>query len=102
MNNLRTSLDASLHCDDWELQNLRVECEIQKEEIRQLMEQVMTPDHELERESLLRETMERNKFLENCLREAEMRLIRAKVWASYAFRYIIIHQSCISRLNHLC
>ncbi|KAG0618428.1 hypothetical protein M758_4G063400 [Ceratodon purpureus] len=80
MNNLRTSLDASLHCDDWELQNLRVECEIQKEEIRQLMEQVMTPDHELERESLLRETMERNKFLENCLREAEMRLIRAKGW----------------------
>lgn len=72
-------MEASLHSDDWELQNLLVECEIQKEEIQQLMEQVMTPDDVLERESLLRETMERNNFLENCLKEAEMRLITAKV-----------------------
>lgn len=76
-------MEASLHSDDWELQNLRVECEIQKEEIQQLMEQVMTPDDVLERESLLRETIERNNFLENCLKKAEMRLRMAKVRASY-------------------
>jgi len=47
------------------------------------MEQVMTPDDELERESLFRETIERNNFLELCLKKAEKRLIRAKVGASY-------------------
>lgn len=72
-------LEVSQHRNDLELQALRVECETQKEEIRQLMEQVMTPDDELERESLFRETIERNHFLEICLKKAEKRLIRAKV-----------------------
>lgn len=72
-------MEVSQNGDDWELQQLRAECEMHKEEIRQLMEQVMTPDAELERESLFRETMERNTFLEKCLNKAESRLIRAKV-----------------------
>lgn len=75
-------MEVSQNSVDLELQALRVECETQKEEIRQLMEQVMTPDDELERESLFRDTMERNNFLENCLKKAERRLIRAKVRAS--------------------
>lgn len=49
------------------------------------MEQVLTPDHELKRELLLRVTVERNNFLEICLKESESRLIRAKVWASYDY-----------------
>ena len=72
-------MEASHHNENLELQALRDECEVQKEEIRQLMEQVMTPDDVLERESLFRETVERNNFLENCLKKAERRLIRAKV-----------------------
>ncbi|KAG0628986.1 hypothetical protein M758_1G068000 [Ceratodon purpureus] len=78
--NLRASMEASHDSGDLELQALRDKCESQKEEIQQLMEQVMTPDDELERETLFRETMERNNFLENCLKKAERRLIRAKGW----------------------
>uniref|UniRef100_A0A7I4FLL1 Kinesin motor domain-containing protein n=1 Tax=Physcomitrium patens TaxID=3218 RepID=A0A7I4FLL1_PHYPA len=86
VNNLRTSMEVSQNGDDWELQQLRAECEMHKEEIRQLMEQVMTPDAELERESLFRETMERNTFLEKCLNKAESRLIRAKGWRKELLR----------------
>lgn len=78
-------MEASHHSGDLELQALRDQCEMQKEEIRQLMEQVMTPDDELERESHFRETMERNNFLENCLKKAERRFIRVKVRSSLVF-----------------
>lgn len=78
-NNLRVSIEAPLDSGDWELQTLRAECEVHKEEIRQLLEQVMTPEAELEREALFQDTVERNHRLERYLKKTERRLLRAKV-----------------------
>lgn len=78
-NNLRVSIEAPLDSGDWELQALRAECEVHKEEIRQLLEQVMTPEAEVEREAHFQDTIERNNRLERYLKKAERRLLRAKV-----------------------
>lgn len=78
-NNLGVSIEGPLDSGDWELQTLRAECEVQKEEIRQLLEQVMTPEAELEREALFQDTIERNNRLEHYLKKTERRLLRAKV-----------------------
>lgn len=81
---MQATMETPLAGDE-ELQSLRAECEVQKDEIRLLMEQVLTPEAELEQDLLFQETIDRNYFLEDCLKKAERRLIRAKVSTCFLF-----------------